>query len=469
MTSFTTTSRRRRILVVGLDSMAPELAFDQWPGQLPTLARLMAGGTYGRLESIIPPITVPAWACMMASLDPGQFGIYGFRNRADYSYEKMTIANANAINAPMVWDMLGQAGQQAILVGVPPSYPVKPVNGCRVGCFLTPSTRSAYTYPPELKEEIAAWVGDYLVDAEGFRTEDKTPLLKMVYTMTEKRFTVLKHLIAEKPWDFFMFVEIGVDRMHHGFWKDHDPLHPRHNPASPYKSAIRDYYVYLDRQLGELLALAGDDTVILVVSDHGAQRMDGGICLNEWLRREGYLVLKEPPAGRIPLEKAEIDWHKTRAWGGGGYYGRLFLNVAGREPEGIIPPAQYEAVRDELITRISAIPDPQGRPIPTRVWKPQQLYRQVNGIAPDLIIHFGNLSWRSVGTLGHDSLYTFENDTGPDDANHSQFGLFILYDPRQPGRGRVADEHLYNVAPTILKLNGLPIPTTMIGRPIAKF
>ena len=90
-----------------------------------------------------------------------------------------------------------------------------------------------------------------------------------------------------------MMVEMGTDRIHHGFWKYHDPSHPKYEAGSKYERSIHEYYRYLDEEIGALLTLIDDDTVILVVSDHGAKKMDGGICFNEWLIREGYLTLQE--------------------------------------------------------------------------------------------------------------------------------------------------------------------------------
>ncbi len=456
---------RRRMLVIGLDCFEPTL-LEQWKEALPNLAQLMDGGIYGPLESTVPPITVPAWTCMLSSKDPGELGVYGFRNRADYSYTKMSIATSRAIKAPRVWEILSQAGRRVAVVGVPQTYPPSEVNGVMVTSFLTPSTESQYTYPASLKEEIARWVGDYVLDVRDFRTEDKDYLLRQVYDMTEKRFRVIRRLLRREAWDFFILVEMGPDRIHHGFWKYMDPRHPKHEPGNRYEEVIRDYYRYLDREIGELLELVDDDTLVMVVSDHGAQPMEGGICFNEWLHQEGYLAFKEEPSSVVPLEKVEIDWSRTRVWGAGGYYGRLFLNVQGREPEGVIPPTEYEATRDELIERLTAMTDPEGKPLGTVVYRPEEVYREINRIPPDLIVYFGNLAWRSVGSVGFGHLYTFENDTGPDDANHARHGVFILYDPRETGGQRRGGLHLMDVAPTVLDRLGLPVPADMRGRVI---
>jgi len=180
-------------------------------------------------------------------------------------------------------------------------------------------------------------------------------------------------------------------------------------------------------------------------------------------------VLQEEPEGEgpIPFSKVKVDWGKTKVWGSGGYYARIFLNVEGREPQGTIPAAEYESFRDEIAEAIRSIPAPDGSDIGTRVFKPHQVYRQVRNVPPDLIVYFGDLAWRSVGSFGHGGIYTFENDTGPDDANHAENGMFILADPQSSGGGRrVADRQLMDVAPTILNAFGLPVPADMQGNRI---
>jgi predicted AlkP superfamily phosphohydrolase/phosphomutase len=325
----------RRVLVVGLDCAAPQLVFDRWQGELPTIEALMARGTWGVLRSCDPPITVPAWSSMTSSRSPGALGFYGFRNRRDHSYDALAFADSRAVREPRVWDLLSARGRPVIVLGVPQTYPVSRVNGVMVSCFLTPdTTTSQYTYPAELKGEIEALVGRYMVDVENFRTDEKDRLVAEIEEMTEKRFRVAEHLLETRPWDLFFMVEMGTDRIHHGFWRFGDPEHRLYEPGNPYERAMLDYYRSVDEKLARLLRSADDETAVLVVSDHGAKRMDGGICVNEWLRREGYLVLHDEPEEPARLTPEMVDWSRTIAWGEGGYYCRLFLNVAGREPGG---------------------------------------------------------------------------------------------------------------------------------------
>jgi predicted AlkP superfamily phosphohydrolase/phosphomutase len=456
-------SNAKRLMIVGLDCAPPEIVFEDMRDELPVLRGLMERGAWGPLESCDPPITVPAWSCMMSSKDPGTLGFYGFRNRADHSYDGLTFATAEKMRHDRLWDILSRAGKHVVVVGVPQTFPPSRVNGEMVGCFLSPSTESRYTYPEQLRDEIRETVGEYMVDVPNFRTDDKERIMRDIVEMTRRRFALARHLRDTRDWDFLMMVEMGTDRLHHGFWRYYDPKHPDYEPGTRWEQEFRDYYRLVDAELGSLLEGLGDETAVMVVSDHGAQSMFGGIQVNEWLMREGYLVLEEQPASRIPIGKAKIDWSRTKVWADGGYYSRIFLNVRGREPQGTIEPDEVEALRDELIAKLEALGDEQGAPIGTRVYRPEDLYREVNGVPPDLICYFGNLTWRAIGSLGDGRIHVRENDTGPDDANHAKMGIYLMAGPGLPQHAN-GDATLYDIAPTALTALGLPVPADMRGR-----
>ncbi len=193
---------KRRILTIGLDCAAPELVFDRWRQDLPNLSRLADQGLYGDLDSCIPAITVPAWSSMLSSKDPGTLGIYGFRNRADHSYDKMFIATSTSVRHPRVWELLGEQGKTSVVIGVPQTYPVKPLNGYLISSFLTPGIQNDFAYPAQLKDEVLKIAPDYDFDVRQFRTNDKDYLLRQIHEMTEKRFRVVDRLLVDKPWDF---------------------------------------------------------------------------------------------------------------------------------------------------------------------------------------------------------------------------------------------------------------------------
>ncbi|HOD51004.1 MAG TPA: alkaline phosphatase family protein [Candidatus Hydrogenedentes bacterium] len=453
----------RRLLVLGLDCATPQFVFGPNAFELPNLRALMRRGCWGRLESCHPPITVPAWACMLSGKDPGTLGIYGFRNRRDYSYDNMFTADASAVRQPRVWDILSRHGKRVVVLGVPQTYPVRPVNGWMVAGFLTPNEDAPYTYPRPLKEELRRAVGEYLIDVKDFRTEDRPALLERLYALMENRFHYARHLMEAKPWDFFMVVDMAIDRLHHAFWRFCEPTHPAFVPGNPFEHVFRDFYQAVDARLGELVELAGEDTAVMLVSDHGAKSMVGGVCVNEWLLREGLLTLKRRPERRARIEDCDIDWARTRVWGSGGYYGRMFFNVAGREPEGQVPAAAYETFRDELISRIQEMHGPNGQLLGNRALKPQDIYENVEGVAPDLLVYWGDLGWRSVGSVGFDDIFTFENDTGPDDANHDYHGIFILDDRTGRGGKEIEGLDLLSIAPAMLRLMDVPAPADMRG------
>ncbi len=462
--------KNRKVLVVGLDCADPSLVFDQFAADMPNITRLKNLGVWGSLASTIPCITVPAWSSMLSSRDPGVLGFYGFRNRADYSYNKLSIATSTAVKEKRIWDYLTEAGKTSTIVGVPQTYPVSSINGHMVSCFLTPNLDSPFTHPPEFKEEVLTHTdSQYMFDVKGFRTNDKDWLLQQLIDMTETRFQLLDDVITRHEWDLFMWVEMGVDRIHHGFWRFHDPQHRLYEAGNRFEHAIRNYYKRIDERVGKIIERVPDDTIILVVSDHGVRRMDGGVCLNEWLWKNGWLSFKTPPPeGQITkLDALEIDWSKTRAWGDGGYYGRVFLNVKGREPEGIVPPEAYEDTRRELEAALNTIVDADtGQIVGAACHRPEAIYQTTNGVPPDFIVYFGNLHYRSIGSLGHGKLTSRENDTGPDDANHGPDGIFIWYDPQSSQKGQLYGHQLMDIAPTLLNAFQLDIPPAMQGRVI---
>ena len=458
--------RRRRLLLLGWDSASPQLAFEQFADDMPVLSGLRREGTWGELRSCIPCITVPAWASMLSGRDPGELGVYGFRQREQGKYLQQRLADSRAVCQPRVHDLLGAAGRDCLVMGLPQTWPVQPMRGHLLGGPLTPGRGSACSWPAIFRQEALQLAPDYRFDVPDFRTWDKARLLQTLIDMAETQHRLLCHCLRTKPWDFALHVHMGLDRAQHVFWSDHDARHHAHVPGGRWQHALRDFYRMLDRMAGEVIALVGDDCDLLLVSDHGAQRMDGGICVNDWLWRAGWLRLKrDPPAGQLSsLEQLEVDWSRTRAWAEGGYCGRVWLNLAGREPQGCVTPEQAPLLLDELAAGLRDIRGPEGQSLPTQVYRPGEIYREVRGLAPDLLVYFGDLHWRALGTLGHGRDWSLDNDNGPDGANHAMEGLFVLREAGRRGRGELRRRQLMDVAPTVLKRLGVPRPTGMQGR-----
>ena len=442
-----------KVFVIGLDSAPPELLFNEFIDDLPNIRRLVEKSIYGPMKSCIPAITIPAWIVMATGKTPGELGLYGFRHRKNYSYNDIWIAHSLMVKEKAIWDYAGEKGLKSVVLGVPPSYPPKKIKGWMIGCFITPDSSTNYTYPPELKFEIERVVGEYIFDVV-FRKEDRDEVKEKIWEMTEKRFELVRYLIETKDWDYFEFVEIGLDRIHHAFWKYFDENHHLYEPNNPYKDVIPEYYKLLDKEIGKTLKLLDEDTAIVIVSDHGIKRMKGCFAINQWLIEEGLLKAEYEVGKIVKFEQLNVDWSKTIAWAWGGYYARIFLNVKGREPKGVVRLSEYDKVRDEIADMIKSIRGPNGEKWDTKVFYPEDIYPVAKGDKPDMMVYLDDLYWRSAGTLGWETNYLLENDTGPDDAVHSEYGVFLLHLPGMED-SKVVNCSIYDFAPTMLKLLGI--------------
>jgi len=334
-------------------------------------------------------------------------GLDGLMPELVFERFRAELVDSTDVCRETIWDRAARAGVPVIVVGVPPSYPPRRVGGCLVGCFLTPDTRRRYTFPAALADEIAAVAGDYRLDVAGFRTRPKAVVLGEIHAMTRQRFRLFRHLLGSRDWGLAVLVDMGPDRLHHAFLRHQDTRHPEHDPESSYRDVVPNYYRALDEQVGALVAALPADTAVLVLSDLGARPMRGGICLNEWLLRAGYLALKDGVTAPTPFTPEAVDWSRTRAWAVGGYSGRVHLNLRGREPLGTVSPADADALLDE-------------------------------------------------------------SDTGPDDANHDRQGAFVLVGDgieRGEVRGaRLVDCH--RVVAGLLGLPGATRPSTWPSEPL---
>jgi predicted AlkP superfamily phosphohydrolase/phosphomutase len=438
----TSNTRARRTIVVGLDCAPPRLVFDRFAPAMPTLRRLRAKGSWGVLRSVVPPITVPAWACATTGKDAGELGLYGFRNREPGSYGMRTATSDDVAHAH-VWDRVIERGARAAALFVPPSYPPRTSGSDRlleVSCMLAPGADVAHTWPASLGAELASRFGPYVPDLD--RALEGEAAMDGLFAMARQHFDIAEHVLAAYEPALLFLVEIGTDRLNHLFWPLLDPSDPRHVPDHPIARRARDYYALLDLRIERLLERAGRDTNVIVMSDHGARPLLGGVHVNELLRRAGLLVLSREPRGEEALTPELVDWSRTRAFGDGGYYARVFLNVRGREPEGLVAPEEIDAVLARIEALVREVPDPSGRG--HRVVRPREAYREVRGAAPDLLVFFGDLALRSLGKVGASELVVgpdhVERDKGRGGCNHDWDGLYVAAGPDWPREGEVPRE-----------------------------
>lgn len=459
----------RRVLVIGLDCASPQLVFERYRRSMPHVSSLMERGIWGRMRSSEPPITVPAWTCMTTGRDPGELGLYGFRKRIGYG---MAIHDSRDLREKRIWDRIGEAGKKAVALFVPLTSPPTPLRGEMVSCFLHPGANTPRSFPPRLIDDLEDRFGPYRTDIEGFRERPIGAIVEDLFAMAEQHFAfALDRWVQAKP-DFLMMVEMGSDRLHHALWQQIDPSHPAHDPRGEHLDTGERYYAFLDAQIGRLLSHVDDETTVLIVSDHGARPMRGAFRINEWLRREGWLVLKHPPETSSPLRPEWVDWERTRAWAEGGYYARIFLNVNGREPQGLIPPTAFEEARTRLKRSLEAGIELADRTLQCRAERPGDVYRRVRGDAPDLMLYVGDLDQRISSvvfpTNASPPLLTDEDERGRDGCNHDWDGIFIGAGSGIGQLGELSDLSLYDFAPTVGGLLQLELPSDLRGRNLLK-
>jgi len=458
------------MLVVGLDALSPTLV-EQWLPDLPNIQRLMQSGIYGPLESIVQPVTPVAWPAMISGRDPSHLGYTDFLCRRDTSYTDFRLVHSRMNRVPTLATLLPAAGYHVHMVGVPVSYPPLEIpGGVCVSCFMAPSTNKSIVHPPDQQQHLLQQTTTpYILDAvvpEQAADVDRDALLHQLHEMDRQRFDIARYLMQTTPWDLMFMVAMGTDRVGHYFMRFLDPQHGKYDPDPRYRNAIRDQYRYCDERLGELMAIAGPDTLVLVVSDHGIQRLDGKLNLNDWLAAHGFLYLNSPVDTPTPLAKAPIDWSRTRAWAQG-YAGQIYLNVQGREPQGLIPPDAVDAVLAELEASLRTLTAADGRSLPVTLIRRNTIYDGPHANrCPDLFVQIDGLRHLTSDQIGHRSLVTPVADLGNDDASHAPAGFMALAGPGIPAEGRFAALQLLDVAPTILQLFDVPIPTDLKGRVI---
>ncbi|MBI1295435.1 hypothetical protein GC175_10825 [bacterium] len=465
--------RHPKLLVVGLDGFAPDLVLSKWRNQLPTFNRLMTEGAFGTLQSSVPCVSIPAWNVMTAGKDAGTIGLYGEKNHGEGSYDDVQIAFGSASREPAVWEILGEAGKRVVTMGVPGTYPPQLVNGVQISCHLTPQTlvtganqdqAAKFTYPQELGAKVNQWTGGaYPVDIVTDTPQPIEEQIQQIYQMTDQHFQVMRKLLKQQIWDFFISVEIGASRLHQRVWgeeQDHLP-----NEKIAFEQVILDYYTHIDSHLEQLIAQLDGDTAIMIVSDRGVQRAAGSICVNDWLVDEEWLALVDGPIDHVQAFRADdVNWQKTLAWAEGGEFTRFFLNVEGREPQGLIPWSSYLDMRDELIAKILDVRGPSGERLNTQIFKPEETFRHLHGTVPDLIVYWDDLRWQATDDLGHPTIWTNVGEAG---AAPTPNGLYIYWHPRQKFNGtELFGWEVLDVAPTILDYFQLPMPIEMQGRKI---
>jgi predicted AlkP superfamily phosphohydrolase/phosphomutase len=451
----------KKVCVIGLDGASPVL-INKWIDDLPAFQQFRDEGLWGYSIPPLPAQTPVAWTTFMTGQNPGKHGIFSFIQREVGSYQRR-IASPSAIKSETLWQILSAHGKRVGVLNVPMSS-YEHINGFMIPGFL--DHQEGVPQPAWLRRDIAMRFhkqtipGDLETEVLAEARSNPTRLLNRIDEITDLNAEVSLHLLEQESWDFFMTVFMGTDRVGHFFWKYADPSHPmflKHD----FSSRVKRYYERIDSILQRFLKRVPPQTLVILVSDHGFCPVSREVFLNNYLQQLGCLQVHE---GKIDVAASQAV-----AYG----YGDIWLNVAGREPSGVVRQgAEYNRVRDRIIQFLEVLQIEDHNPIQKVVKREEVYWGSYLTEAADLIAIFHH-QWQAARR--------------PEIAQHSESGGYYNPNPLWSGghdgthnpqdvpgilgflgsnvNTRLPFKHAYlrDLAPTILSLLGVPVPREMDG------
>jgi predicted AlkP superfamily phosphohydrolase/phosphomutase len=452
----------KKVVVIGLDGASPSIVND-WIDELPTFQKFQTKGLLGYSIPPIPAQTPVAWTSFLTGKNPGKHGVFSFIQREQGLY-KRRIASPNQLQDPTVFQILSEHGKRLCVLNVPmTSY--DRINGVMIPGFL--DSREGIPQPKTFQEMIkkkfgfASLPGD--VDTETLSKAKTNPdrLLNRIFEITEILADVTLHCLTELSWDLFMSVFMGTDRIGHFFWRYMDKKHPQYL-QNEFTIQSRRYYRLIDDTLLKIEQTIPEDTLLILVSDHGFCPISKEIYLNNYLQKIGLI---ETTNHHVNLETS-----KAIAYG----YGDIWLNVRGREPCGIIEGQHaYDSIREAIIQALSELRINGEKPIKKVVKKEDIYWGPRVSEAADLITIF-NTNWQAarrpeILMLKSNEHYVNTQPlwVGGHDGTHNPKEVpgilgFLGTNLHRGNPSPIA--HLWDVTPTILNTLNLPIPGDLDGK-----
>lgn len=484
----------RRAAVIGLDGAAWHLLDPLIErGSMPRLGELRRAGAWGTLASTVPTYTPPAWTSAITGVNPGRHGVYGFIE--GHAQHQPALMHAGKIKAPTLWEIANAQGARCGIYNVPLTYPPADLDGWMVSGMLTPGygeRQRNFARPARLEGDILRWAPGYVLDVNANYEQDwrDARLAERALDSIRQRHVVLEHLLEREEIDLVFAVLEAPDRLQHVYYRYLDPADPAYGSprAAELRPAVERCFEALDGIAGLLADWAGGGGV-LVCSDHGFTAWEVSVHVNALLESWGLLKLK--PGARllqtglaraaVPLAKrllprklardakgktfAAIDWSRTRAFASPIPQQGVFVNLQGREPFGIVPPAEKQALVDELVARFSELVAPDGRPATDRVYRGEDVFHgdALFG-APDVLPVLRDHRFELDDELFHRQAFTDVSDL-PRGVHHPDGIVVLAGRGVRPGR---IDGHVMDVLPTLLYQAGLSVPEGLDGRVLAE-
>jgi predicted AlkP superfamily phosphohydrolase/phosphomutase len=467
-------------------------------GRLPNFKGLMEEGAWGVLESTVPPVTIPAWVSMMTGKNPGRLGYFDLLRRDGYGVEPNSYCYWK--HAP-IWQILNRHGIRTGVMNLPGTYPPEEVDGFMLTGMLTPSKRSPFIYPATLGEDLNTKVKDYEIDVPQWQYFDQDEFVKVLYKVTEKRKQAAEYLINNIPCEFYMIVFTGSDRIQHVLWDQED--------------IVEAYWEELDRVVGRIMGIFGEDTTVFVVSDHGFGPLERTFFVNEWLRKKRFLRVKREMNERalvklgrfverlyhflgerklvrpimgllskfvgldwilkhtyeyLSSERLEgrVNWRKTRAFSciHTPHFGQIYINVEGRMREGCVPEDEQDHLRNEIMKELEKFSGSRrGRMPKVEAYRAEDVYSGPHlDEAPDIVFILDDGRCEVDAKVGEGRLIAEGAPLTGWKGTHTMDGVFIAKGPDIKPGFRVEKASIIDVAPTILQVFGVPPQQEMDGR-----
>ena len=503
----------RRVMILGLDGATLDL-IRPWAEQgiLPTFKKLMQDGAWGPLRSVMPAVTPAAWSSFITGVNQGKHGIFDFTSRQDEAYE-YELVESTLRQAPSMWQLASQAGKRVIVYNVPVTYPPERINGLMVSGLMTPPGAKDATYPPELQSELELPLRGKTEAAKTTLWRGReTEFVRDLLDTHAYNFRTARYLMHRQLWDLFVAEFQHTDTVSHLMWKHMEdkgaglPEPVRELGAN----AIRDIYKDIDVKLGQLIRDAGEDTVVVVMSDHGHGPLAKYFAVNIWLLHNGYIRLKQDRSTRLKyalyrlgltpdsiyrlalklgvgdkfwrakddrtieakrrvksflFSWSDIDWSNTRAYSLG-YGGPIYVNLKGREPQGSVEPGQeYDSLLERLIADLKMVKDPDsGEALLSEFYRGRDIYSGPYAYrGPDLVFLPRDESVSPLGHFEFNSRGWFRR-TPRRTGTHRMDGILFLSGPGiRPGQ-MISGASIMDIAPTVLALLGVPVPQETDGR-----
>jgi len=405
-------------------------------GVMPTYQRLTGDGTFTRMYSTQPTVSSGT-------------NIFGFTDLFPNSYQ-LDIPDSTRIKSKLIWEHLTDLGKRSVTMGVPISYPTRPIDGVMVGCFLSPKLEKA-VHPPEYLELLKRL--DYRLDTDAWLArEDLAKFWLELNVVFDRRRETMLHFMDHERWDVLMVHFMETDRMMH-FMIDQFV-----KGEEPWAGRFREFFGRVDELIGaiEMRLKEGDELVIL--SDHGFTPLKYEVYPNRVLYEEGLLKFRSwPPKSIMDIAEGSRAFIMDP--------GRLYVNVQGKFPMGTVPPESRARVADEVAELlVEKLVDPEtGERMVANVHRRDELYSGPHvERGPDIVLE-PKWGYDLKGAVNKESLTGRTALCGM----HTYEDAHLYVRSRQlgmPGSGPEGAPAIQDVAPTIMAMLGLPVPGEMTGK-----